>query len=84
MTGYVISNKSSQQLQIEYFILKIAYFLLSVNSAAPFYTFLISSKSFRRDFKQLILNGHRNLNGQPPVGSFTKTNRPLAQRETDV
>jgi hypothetical protein len=84
ITGYVISNKSSQQLQIEYFILNIAYFLLSVNSAAPFYTFLISSKSFRRDFKQLILNGHRNLNGQPPVGTFSKTNRPLAQQETDV
>jgi len=100
ISGYIISNKSSQYLQIEYFILSIAYFLLSVNSAVPFYTYLISSKSFRRDFKQLIINGYRKFTRQPPVeaGSRTnqaltrqppvetgsRTNRALTQRETRV
>jgi len=61
ISGYVIRNKSSQYLQIEFFILNVAYFLLVINSAAPFYTYLISSKSFRRDFKQLIINVYQKL-----------------------
>jgi hypothetical protein len=82
ISGYIISNKSSQYSQIEYFILSIAYFLLSVNSAVTFYTYLISSKSFRRDFKQLITNGYRKLTGQPPIETGSRTNRTLTQRET--
>ncbi len=83
ISGYVSANKSSQYLQTEYFILGIAYFLLVVNSAAPFYTYLVSSKSFRRDFKQLIINGYKKLSGQPPVvETFSRTNRSLAQQET--
>jgi predicted permease len=84
ITGYVIPNRSSQYSQIEYFILSIAYFLLSVNSAAPFYTYLVSSKSFRRDFNHLIINGYRKLSGQPPVEAFSRTNRTLVQQETRI
>jgi hypothetical protein len=84
ITGYVIPNRSSQYSQTEYFILSIAYFLLSVNSAASFYTYLVASKSFRRDFKQLIINGYKKLSGQPPVEAFSRTNRSLAQQETRI
>ncbi len=46
-----LSNKSSQYLQIEGFITNIAYFLIFINSAAPFYTYIIASKPFPHDFK---------------------------------
>jgi predicted permease len=84
ITGYVIPNRSFQYLQIEYFILNIAYFLLSVNSAASFYTYLISSKSFRRDFKQIIMNNYWKLRGQTPVETMSRTNRTLTHGETGV
>jgi hypothetical protein len=67
ISQYLIPNKSSQYLRIELFILNIAYLLLFINSAAPFYTYLISSKSFRRDFKQLIINSYQKLRRQSPV-----------------
>jgi hypothetical protein len=73
ISRYVIPNKSSQYLQIESFILNIAHLLLFINSAAPFYTYLISSKSFRRDFKQLIINGYQKLRRQSPVYSVPRT-----------
>jgi hypothetical protein len=84
ITGYVIPNRSFQYLQIEYFVLNIAYFLLSVNSAASFYTYLISSKSFRRDFKQIIMNSYWKLRGQTPVETMSRTNQTLTHRETGV
>jgi len=67
ISQYLIPNKSSQYLQIESFILNIAHLLLFINSAAPFYTYLISSKSFRRDFKQLIINDYQKLRRHSPV-----------------
>jgi hypothetical protein len=57
----VLTNKSFQYSQIETFILSISGFLLFINSVAPFYTYLISSRSFRRDFKQLITNIYAKL-----------------------
>jgi hypothetical protein len=84
ISGYVIPNKSSQYSQTEYFILSIAYFLLSVNSAACFYTYLISSKSFRREFKQIIMNSYWKLTRQTPVETFSRTDRTLTQRETHI
>ena len=84
ISQYVIPNKSFQYLQIEIFILNIAYFLLFINSAAPFYTYLISSKSFRRDFKQLIINSYWKLRRQTPVQIVSRINQTLTQRETRV
>jgi hypothetical protein len=85
VTQYVLPNKSFQYVKIEIFILNIAVFLLAVNSAAPFYTYLISSKSFRRDFKQLIINSYWKLTGQTPVVQIIdRTDQGLTQRSTRV
>jgi hypothetical protein len=67
ITQYAIPNKSVQHLQIESFITSIAFLVLLINNAAPFYIYLISSKSFRRDFKQLIINVYQKLRRQTPV-----------------
>jgi hypothetical protein len=84
ISPYVSSNKSPQYLQIENFILTITYLLLFINSAIPFYVYLISSKSFSRDFKQLILHGYRKLRRQPIVMPVSRTNQTLTQRDTRV
>jgi hypothetical protein len=84
ISGYVAPNRSAQYLAIEYFVLIIAYFLLSINSAASFYTYLISSKAFRRDFQQLIRNGYQKLTRQTPVEIDSRTDRTLKQQETRV
>jgi hypothetical protein len=75
ITQYVMPNKSFQYFQIEIFISNIATFLLSINSAAPFYTYFISSKSFRQDFKQLFIHTYRRLTRQARVGNVFRTNR---------
>jgi hypothetical protein len=84
ISEYIMPNKSFQYLQIEIFILNIAYFLLSVNSAVPFYVYLISSKSFRRDFKQLIINSYRKLRRQQPVQIVPGADQTFAQQNTGV
>jgi hypothetical protein len=84
ISGYIISNKSVQYSQIEGFILTIAYLLLVANSAMPFYMYLITSKSFRRDFKQLFTNAYRKLRGQPIMLTVSAIPQTLAQRETVV
>jgi hypothetical protein len=84
ISQYAIPRKSFQYLQIEIFILNIAHFLLSVNSAAPFYVYLVSSKSFRRDFKQLIINSYRKLRRQQLVQVITRIDQTLAQQDTRV
>jgi hypothetical protein len=85
ISGYIISNKSVQYLQIESFISSIINLLLYMNNAAPFYIYLISSKSFRRDFKQLIINNYWKLRGRTPVVEIvSRTDRALAQRDTRV
>ena len=65
VSEYILPNKSLQYSQIEIFILNISFFLLFINNAAPFYTYLIVSKPFRHDFKQLIMNVYRKLRRQP-------------------
>jgi hypothetical protein len=84
ISRYVISNKSVQYSQIETFILNISYLLLFVNSAMPFYIYLMSSKSFRRDFKQLIINAYRKLRRQPTILPVATIHQSSAQRETRV
>ncbi len=58
ISRYIIPNKSVQYSQIEGFIFTIVYLLVNVNQDASFYVYLISSKAFRRDWKQLITNGY--------------------------
>jgi hypothetical protein len=87
ISQYVIPNKSFQYLEIEFFIINIAVLLLCVNSAAPFYIYLMSSKSFQRDFKRLIINVYRKLTGQPiiPIAfETTRTRRTVRQQDTRV
>jgi hypothetical protein len=81
---YVMPNESFQYLQIEIFIVNIAVFLLFVNCAAPFYTYLISSKSFHREFKQLIINSSWKLTRETSVHTLSITDRTLTKRETRV
>jgi hypothetical protein len=84
ISQYTIPNKSFQYFQKELFTLNVAILLLFINSAAPFYTYLIASKSFRRDFKQLIINGYRKLRRQPPIQIVATIDGTLTQRETRV
>ncbi|CAF0790546.1 unnamed protein product [Adineta steineri] len=81
---YALPNKSFQYLQIELFIFNISFLLLFLNNAAPFYIYLITSKSFRRDFKQLIFNFYQKIVKQPAVPVPFITNQSLAQRDTRV
>jgi hypothetical protein len=78
ISQHVMPNKSFQYVQIEIFIVNIAVFLLFINCAAPFYTYLISSKSFRREFKQLITNSYWKLTRQRPPETVSGTDRRLA------
>jgi hypothetical protein len=84
ISQYVISNKSAQHLQIEIFIVNIALVLLTLNDSIPFYIYLISSKSFRRDFKQLITNVCRKLRRQTAIMPVPRTNLDVTQRDTRV
>jgi hypothetical protein len=82
ITEYTMPNKSFQYLQIEIFIVNIAVFLLFINCAAPFYTYFISSKSFRRDFKKLIMNSYWKLTRQTPVEIVARGDQTLTQGKT--
>ena len=84
ISGYTLPNKSFQYLLTEVFVIDIAALLLFINSAAPFYTYVIVSKSFRRDFKQLIINGYRKLRTQPPLQNVSRRTQTVTQRETRV
>jgi len=56
-----------QYSQIENLLPTIAILLLFISFATPFYIYLISSKSFRRDFRKLIINMYRKLRRQPII-----------------
>jgi hypothetical protein len=53
-TFYVV-GKSAERLEIEAFINFMTQVLIHLLSVAPFYLFLISSKTFRREFTQIIV-----------------------------
>lgn len=67
ISPYVIPKKSIQYSQIESFIFTVAFLMLFINNGIPFYTYLIVSKSFRRDFKQLIIKVYRKIRRQPDI-----------------
>ena len=84
ITRYLIPNKSSQQSQMEGFIFTIATLLAYSNHGASFYVYLISSKSFRRDFKRLIVSFYRKARGLTSVEDIARTNQTRTQQETRV
>jgi hypothetical protein len=84
ISSYVVPNKSSQYLRAEIFAHNFAFLLLLVYSAVPFYTYMISSKSFRRDFKQLITNTYRKVAWQAPDQPALRTTQRITQRDTRV
>ena len=84
ISGYTLPNKSLEYTQTEAFVRSFAVLLLFINSGAPFYTFVIVSKPFRRDFKQLIINGYRKLTRQPPLQVIPRRDQTLTQRQAQV
>jgi hypothetical protein len=84
ISNYIILNKSAQYHQIEGFMNTIAYLLLFINSAASFYTYLISSKPFRQDFKQLIINTYQKIRGNQVDLHTGGTNQANTQADTRV
>jgi len=84
ISRYIIPNKSVQYSQIEALIFTIVYLLVNVNHGASFYVYLVLSKSFRRDWKQLITNGYRKLGRQPRTVATIRTNQKVIQQETSV
>ncbi len=82
ISGYILSNKSIQYSQIENFIRNASLLLLFVNNAAPFYIYLIASKSFRRDFRESIQSYYRKLSGQQLVHTVSRINQTTERRET--
>jgi hypothetical protein len=84
ISSYVVPNKSSQYLRAEIFAHNFAFLLLLVYSAVPFYTYMISSKSFRRDFKQLITDSYRKVAWQAPDQPALRTIQRITQRDTRV
>lgn len=54
VTNYMGINKSIEYIQIENFIFIIEIFLVYLNCASPFYTYLVDSKAFRTDFSELL------------------------------
>lgn len=85
ISGYVVSNKNVLYSQIESFTFTVSFLLLFVNNSAPFYTYLVVSKSFRRDCKQLIINGYRKLRGQTTIPIVSGTmNQTATKRDTNV
>jgi hypothetical protein len=54
VTNSMAANKTLQEVQIENFLLFISQFLIYINTSAPFYIYLIASKTFRNDFRKTI------------------------------
>ena len=50
-----IANKSAERQEIEAFATYLSQFLIHLLSAAPFYLFIIASKSFRQEFTQIVV-----------------------------
>jgi hypothetical protein len=80
ISRYILSNKSVQYSQIEHFLFTISFLLLFVNNAVPFYIYFLSSKSFRRDLKELLINYYRKLTNQSPITIVCRTDHTLMIR----
>ena len=84
ISQYAVPNKSALYSQIESFIRIVSTILLLINNSAPFYIFLVTSKSFRRDFQQLTINSYRMLTGKPPNQIVSTTDRTKTMTHRDI
>lgn len=73
ITQFMFSIKSLPLIQIEVFILNVSLLLLFIFSAIPFYTYMVASASFRREFKHLILNICRQIQRLPVDHTYSRT-----------
>ena len=84
ISQYIMPTKSLQYFQAQMFAMNVAILLLCTYSAAPFYTYMISSTSFRRDFQQLIMYCYRKAERPAPHQTRSQINRALTQQDTRV
>lgn len=82
ITNLMSIDKSLQQIQIENFVLFIASFLVTLNHAAPFYIYFLTSQAFRRDIKQLANKSWRFIARRIDVTVTQVTGRTPLQGET--
>jgi hypothetical protein len=52
---FFVVGKSAVRIEIEAFVNFVSQFLIHLLSVAPFYLFIISSKSFRHEFSQIMI-----------------------------
>jgi hypothetical protein len=52
---YHVVDKSTQRLHIEAFISFLTIFLIYLINAAPFYLFILTSKTFRNEFISILV-----------------------------
>ena len=79
ITNLMVVDKSRQQIQIETFILFIASYLVTLNHAAPFYIYFLTSQAFRRDVKQLVNKSWHFITRRPDVTVTQPTGRTPVQ-----
>jgi hypothetical protein len=82
---FFVVDKSAQRLEIESFVNFVSQFFIHLLSVAPFYLFIISSKSFRREFTQILIRWWykyilRRTRTVPLNGQLTATT--MQRRET--
>jgi hypothetical protein len=53
---FFVVDKSALRLEIEGFVNFLSQFLIHLLSVAPFYFFLIASKSFRHKFIEILMS----------------------------
>ena len=82
VTNLMNVQKSLEHMRIETFITFFTAFLGYTNSAAPFYVYLIASRAFRRDVKQLVKKIWRRLTKQPGVIVNEQTTAAARQTTT--
>ena len=84
ISQYIMPTKILQYFQAEMFAFNVAVLLLYIYSAAPFYTYVISSSTFHRDFQQLVVHWYRKAKRPAPHQIRLQTNRTLTQQDTHV
>ena len=84
ISGYVMPTKSPYHARAEIFAFNFSLFLLYIYSAAPFYIYMISSASLRRDFQQWIVVAYRKIAKQTLAQPSLQTNQPMRRQETHV
>ena len=84
ITLFIFPVKSIPLLQAEVFAMNAVFLLIFLFSAIPFYTYLVASASFRRDFKQLILHGYQKVRGLPSDQSVSRVVQTRTRANTNL